>query len=48
MQIRPMTGEKLGEVIVGMLNTPADVRERLKLALQPKAGSTLDTAPAKP
>jgi tripartite-type tricarboxylate transporter receptor subunit TctC len=48
MTIRPMTGEKLAEVITSMLNAPADVRERMKVALQPKAGSTLDTAPAKP
>ena len=48
MTIRPMTGEKLAEVITSMLNAPADVRDRMKVALQPKAGSTLDTAPAKP
>ena len=48
MTIRPMTGEKLAEVINNMLNAPADMRERMKVALQPKAGSTLDTAPAKP
>jgi tripartite-type tricarboxylate transporter receptor subunit TctC len=48
MQIRPMPGDKLAELISGMLSTPAGVRERLKIALQPKAGSTLDSVPAKP
>jgi tripartite-type tricarboxylate transporter receptor subunit TctC len=47
MTIRPMTGEKLAEVITSMLNAPADVRERMKVALQPKAGSTVGTARAK-
>jgi tripartite-type tricarboxylate transporter receptor subunit TctC len=47
MQIRAMTGEKLAELVAGMLNTPADVRERLKAALQPTDESTLAGAPGK-
>ena len=42
-----MTGEKLAELVAGMLNTPPDVRERLKAALQPKDDSTLPGAPGK-
>ncbi len=48
MEIQPMTGEKLAEIIAGLLNTPADVRERVKAALQPKDESTLPGAPGKP
>src|SRR5262249_11755281 len=35
MEIRPMTGEKLQDIIVGLLGAPQDVRERMKIALQP-------------
>jgi tripartite-type tricarboxylate transporter receptor subunit TctC len=48
MEIRPMTGDKITEVIVGLLNTPAEVRERVKAALQPKDESTLVGTPGKP
>ena len=34
MEIRPMTGEKLQDIIVGLLNAPQDVRDRMKIALQ--------------
>jgi hypothetical protein len=43
-----MTGERLTQVITGMLETPADVRERIKAALQPKPESTLAGTPVKP
>jgi tripartite-type tricarboxylate transporter receptor subunit TctC len=36
MQIRPQTGDKLQQIIFGLLNAPADVRERMKEALTPK------------
>ncbi len=42
MEIRPMTGEKLQEIIVGLLNAPQDVRERMKIALQPKDEHTVE------
>jgi len=48
MEIKPMTGEKLAEIIAGLLNTPADVRERVKAALQPKDDQTLVGVPGKP
>ncbi len=47
MQIRPMTGDKLAGIIADLLNTPADVRERVKAALQPKSETTLTGAPSK-
>ena len=37
-----MTGDKLREVIIGMLDTPADIRERVKVALQPKDEHTTE------
>jgi tripartite-type tricarboxylate transporter receptor subunit TctC len=36
LEIRPQTAEVLADVILGILNSPADVRERMKVALQPK------------
>ena len=42
MEIRPMTGDKLQEIIVGLLNAPQDVRERMKIALQPKDEHTVE------
>jgi len=42
MEIRPMTGEKMQEIIVGLLNAPQDVRERMKIALQPKDEHTVE------
>lgn len=47
MEIRPMTGEKLTELIVGILDSPADVKARLKAALNPKPGQ-LQEAEKKP
>ena len=37
-----MTGEKMQEIIFGLLNSPQDVRERMKVALEPKDEHTLD------
>ena len=48
LEIRPMTGEKLAGIIAGLLGTPDDVRERVKVALQPKDEHTLKEAPAQP
>src|SRR3954452_24175402 len=42
MEIRPMTGEKLQDIIVGLLGAPPDVRERMKIALQPKDEHTVE------
>jgi tripartite-type tricarboxylate transporter receptor subunit TctC len=42
MEIRPMTGEKLHDIIVGLLGAPQDVRERMKIALQPKDEHTVE------
>jgi tripartite-type tricarboxylate transporter receptor subunit TctC len=40
MEIRPQTADVLQKVIFGILNAPADVRERMKVALQPKDDQT--------
>src|SRR5882672_2872522 len=42
MEIRPMTGEKLQDIIVGLLGAPPDVREHMKIALQPKDEHTIE------
>jgi hypothetical protein len=36
MEVRPQSGEQIAEIIAGLLDAPADVRERMKAALQPK------------
>jgi tripartite-type tricarboxylate transporter receptor subunit TctC len=48
MEIRPMTGDKLAEIITGLISTPADIRERVKAALQPKDETTLEGAQGQP
>jgi len=42
MEIRPMTGERIQEIIVGLLNAPQDVRDRMKVALQPRDEHTVE------
>jgi tripartite-type tricarboxylate transporter receptor subunit TctC len=48
LDIRPQTGDALQEIIFGLLNTPQDVRERMKLALEPKGEHILDKPPGQP
>jgi hypothetical protein len=36
MEIRPQTAEVLSQVVLGLLNSPQDVRDRMKVALQPR------------
>jgi hypothetical protein len=45
MEVRPQTGEKLHDIILGLLGTPRDVRERMKVALQPKVEHILEQPP---
>ena len=40
MEIRPQNAEVLNRVVLGILNSPQDVRDRMKIALQPKAEQT--------
>ena len=47
LEIKPQTGDKLQEIIFGLLNAPADVRERMKVALTPKDEHTVDKPPGK-
>src|SRR5215475_9093333 len=42
LDIQPQTGEALQQVIFGLLNAPQDVRERMKIALEPKADQTVE------
>jgi tripartite-type tricarboxylate transporter receptor subunit TctC len=37
MEVRPQSGERIAEIIAGLLDAPAVVRERMKAALQPRA-----------
>jgi tripartite-type tricarboxylate transporter receptor subunit TctC len=45
LEIRPMPAGKLSEIITGLLDAPAGVRERVKAALQPKDEHMLKGAP---
>jgi tripartite-type tricarboxylate transporter receptor subunit TctC len=42
LEINPMTGEELQQIIFGLLNAPQDVRERMKVALEPKSEHTVE------
>jgi tripartite-type tricarboxylate transporter receptor subunit TctC len=44
-EVRPMTGKVLEETIRALIEAPQDVRDRVKVALQPKASDTLESAP---
>ena len=46
MEIKPMSADKLVDVINGLLDAPQDVRDRVKVALEPKKEHTLETPPA--
>jgi hypothetical protein len=48
MDIRPQSGDALQEIIFGLLNSPQDVRERMKVALEPKGEHILDKPPGQP
>ncbi len=37
MEIRPQSGREIADIISGLIGSPADVRERMKAALQPKS-----------
>ena len=45
LEIQPQTGAQLKEIIFGLLNSPADVRDRMKVALQPNAEHVLEQPP---
>ena len=44
LEIRPMSGEELAGLIAGILDASLEVRDRVKLALQPKSGQIGDKA----
>ena len=44
-EVRPMTGEVLEATIRDLIEAPQAVRDRVKVALQPKASDTLESAP---
>jgi hypothetical protein len=48
MEVRPMTGDTLQSIILGCSAQPQDVRERVKVALQPKQEHTLEQLPGQP
>ena len=47
LDVRPQTGDKIAEIVFGILDTPQDLRERMKSALQPKSEYVQEERPAK-
>jgi tripartite-type tricarboxylate transporter receptor subunit TctC len=45
MEIRSMNGDKMQQIIFGLLGSPQDVRARVKTALEPRPEFTIDPAP---
>jgi tripartite-type tricarboxylate transporter receptor subunit TctC len=46
MEVRPQTGAQLQDIIFALISSPADVRERMKIALQPKDEQILEQPPS--
>ena len=44
LDIRPQSGDTIAEIVFGLLDTPQDVRERMKAALQPKCRACAGTS----
>jgi hypothetical protein len=47
LDVRPQSGDKIAEIIFGLLDTPADVRERMRAALASKDLHELEQPAAK-
>lgn len=47
MEIRPQSGDRIAEIVFGLLDTPAELRERMKVVLQPKAEHVQESRPGK-
>ncbi len=47
LEIRTMTGNQLTELVAGILDAPHDVRDRMKVALEPKSNQTVEGAAKK-
>jgi tripartite-type tricarboxylate transporter receptor subunit TctC len=45
LEIRPQSGDAIADIIFGLLDTPPDMRERMKVALQPKPEHVQDERP---
>ncbi len=45
LDIRPQSGDTLAQIIVGLLDQPRDVRERMKAALEPNKDHIVDQPP---
>jgi len=44
LELRPMDGGKLADLVKAVIETPANVREKVKLAIQPRNATTLPGA----
>jgi hypothetical protein len=45
MEISPMSGTKMQQIIFGLLDSPKEVRDRVKVALEPQKEHTVEKPP---
>jgi tripartite-type tricarboxylate transporter receptor subunit TctC len=48
LEIQPQAGDRLQEIIFGLLSAPQDVRDRMKIALTPRDEHTQEKVPGQP
>jgi hypothetical protein len=45
LDVRPQSGEAIAEIVAGILDSPPDIRERMKVVLQPKSVDIIEQPP---
>jgi hypothetical protein len=45
LDVRPQSGQAIAEIVAGILDSPADIRERMKVVLQPKPVDIIEQPP---
>ena len=45
LDVRPQSGQAIAEIVAGILDSPSDIRERMKVVLQPKPVDIIEQPP---
>jgi hypothetical protein len=45
LDVRPQSGEVIAGIVAGILDSPSDIRERMKVVLQPRAVDIIEQPP---
>jgi hypothetical protein len=45
LDVRPQSGEAIAEIVTGILDSPQEIRERMKVVLQPRPVDIIDQPP---